>query len=102
MRRRLVCLFLISLLAGACGPGLADDASGAEIYSASCARCHGADLAGSGVVPALGAGSAAAELDDDALLLTIDRGRGRMPSFGSQLSAEQMDRVVAYLREQQG
>jgi mono/diheme cytochrome c family protein len=70
------------------------------MYQEVCANCHGDDLGG-GIGPALGAGSNAAEQDDEFLVLTIDRGRGRMPSFDSTLSDDQIARVVEYLRTQQ-
>jgi mono/diheme cytochrome c family protein len=54
------------------------------------------------VGPALGPGSNAATQADEFIVLTVTRGRGRMPSFGSTLTSEQIDRVVAFLREQQG
>lgn len=101
IRLRRLCLVGTLVMISACGPGLADDATGEEIYSSSCARCHGTDLAGNGVIPPLGAGSEAAEKDDAALQQTIARGRGRMPSFGNQLTPEQLGRVLDYLRQQQ-
>lgn len=66
-----------------------------------CSRCHGEDLAG-GIAPALGAGSNSANQDDEFLKLTITRGRGRMPAFGSNLSADQLERLIGFLRERQG
>lgn len=98
MRRGLLCLLL--LLSACVGPPAAD-ASGEEVYAQICARCHGSDLSG-GVGPALGPGSNAATQADEFIVLTVTRGRGRMPSFGSTLTSEQIDRVVAFLREQQG
>lgn len=92
-------LAVVSL--SSCGGRVAEDASGAEIYTVSCARCHGADLAGNGVFPAVGAGSPAEEKEDAALLQTIARGRGSMPSFEGQLTDAQIERVLDYLREQQ-
>ncbi len=59
------------------------------------------DLSG-GIGPAIGPGSNAAAQDDDFLVLTITRGRGRMPSFDSTLSDDQIARVVDYLRTAQG
>lgn len=76
-------------------------ATGEEIYLEVCSRCHSADMSG-GVGPALGPGSNAAEQSDEYLVTTISAGRGRMPSFRQTLSEEQIDRVVGYLREQQG
>ncbi len=88
------------MLVSACGTQVPDDASGTEIYELVCARCHGSQLGG-GVGPALDAGSDAAANTDAYYQQTISRGRGRMPSFGSSLSDEQIDLVIDFLREQQ-
>ena len=96
------CLLLAALLVlSACSIGRpAEDASGDEIYSQLCVRCHSADLSG-GIGPALGPGSNAATQPDSFLEFTIENGRGAMPSFSSGLNDEQIDRLVAYLREEQ-
>jgi mono/diheme cytochrome c family protein len=78
----------------------APDATGEETYRQLCRSCHGEDLAG-GVGPALGPGSNASEQDDEFLELTIMRGRGRMPAFGSSLGADQLDRLIGFIRERQ-
>ena len=91
-------LLLVFLLAGCVS--VAPDASGEEIFGALCARCHGSDMQGE-VGPSLGPGSNAAEQEDDFLATTITRGRGRMPSFGSTLDDEQIERLIAYLRQRQ-
>ena len=93
--------FLVLLLSGCTAPTPAD-ASGEKIYIQLCSSCHGVDLEG-GVGPPLGPGSNAHEQDDEFLRLTIQRGRGRMPSFGSsKLSTDQLDRLIEYLRDRQG
>lgn len=97
--RFLVLLIGVLLLAACDRPG--SDASGREIYIEVCARCHAVDLSG-GVGPALGEGSHAAQQSDEYLVTTITEGRGRMPSFRQTLSNEQIGRVAAYLREEQG
>jgi len=79
----------------------ADDASGQEIYEQLCARCHGDDLSG-GVGPDIGPASYSAGETAEYLRFTIVNGRGRMPSFSTTLEDEQVDRLVAYLREVQG
>jgi mono/diheme cytochrome c family protein len=89
-----------TILAG-CTPAPAPDASGEEIYLLLCSRCHGEDLAG-GIGPALGPGSNSANQDDEFLELTTMRGRGRMPAFGANLSADQLQRLIGFLRERQG
>lgn len=97
---RLVGALVAVLVLAACdGPDA--DASGEEIYMQICARCHAPDLRGS-VGPALGDGSNAAAQTDRYLIDTVTEGRGRMPSFRQTLSTAQIERVVQYLREQQG
>jgi mono/diheme cytochrome c family protein len=88
------------LVLAACTEPPPADATGQEIYQQVCSNCHGEDLAG-GLGPAIGAGSNSADQDDEFLVLTITRGRGRMPSFDSTLSDEQIARLVEYLRAQQ-
>jgi mono/diheme cytochrome c family protein len=98
--RKLPIFALIALLGG-CGVGRPpDDADGAEIYSMLCANCHGADLEGR-VGPALGAGSNSADLPDSFLEITIEHGRGRMPSFSTVLSDDQMEKLIDYIRHVQ-
>ena len=92
----LACLLAMT----ACG-GPPTDATGEEIYQQLCSNCHGDDLNGAIGGP-IGAGSNAASQDDEFLVLTIERGRGRMPSFASTLTDDQIARVVEYVREQQG
>lgn len=100
MWRRLLTLGLVVVLA-ACSGAPAEDATGEEIYSQSCASCHSRDLSG-GIGPALGPGSGAADLSDDVITQIISQGRGsRMPSFSRTLSEDQISRVVAFLRERQ-
>jgi quinoprotein glucose dehydrogenase len=66
--------------------------SGAAVYAASCAGCHGADRGGDGDrVPSLvGIG---ARLSADQVLQVVASGRGFMPSFGGLPEREQ--RTVA-------
>lgn len=99
VRRFAVVMFLV---VSACSIGrVADDAAGDEIYRQLCAGCHGADLNG-GIGPPLGPGSNAAGRPREFLEFTVIHGRGRMPSFSSSLNDEQLERLVSYLREEQG
>jgi mono/diheme cytochrome c family protein len=72
---------------------VAADASGAEIFAQKCQGCHGAKGTG-GRAPSL----ASLSEPPAALHKTIHDGKGRMPAFGSQLTAAQIDRVVEYLK----
>ena len=93
---------VVFLVVSACSVGrVADDAAGDEIYGQLCATCHGADLTGR-IGPALGPGSNAASRPREFLEFTIMHGRGRMPSFSSSLNDDQLERLVSYLREEQG
>lgn len=90
-------------LTAACGGGGSSAAptSGAAIYRANCATCHGA--AGQGFVgPAL-AGVVATKYPDVAdQIAVVTNGRGAMPGFGSRLSAEQIRSVVDHTRTKLG
>lgn len=97
---RFVAAALLLLVLTACD-GPSEDASGEEIYLETCARCHAPDLSGE-VGPPLGPDSNAAAQSDEYLVTTITDGRGRMPSFRQTLSGEQIQRVVDYLRAEQG
>ncbi|MEX2278509.1 MAG: cytochrome c [Acidimicrobiia bacterium] len=100
MWRRLVLLGVVVVLA-ACSEAPAENATGADIYVQLCASCHARDLSG-GVGPGLGPDSGAVELSDDVIAQTIGRGKGsRMPAFSRTLSDAQIERVVAFIREQQ-
>lgn len=85
----------------ACGPAVPDGASGSEIYQISCSRCHGGDLEGTSLAPSLGSGSDLVDKDDAYATQTIARGRGSMPSFERGLTAEQIEDVLGYIRDQQ-
>lgn len=98
--RRLGALSLVIL--AACSVGRpTDDATGEEIYTQLCANCHGADLSG-GIGESLGSGSNSASRPDEFLEISIMHGRGRMPSFSSSLTDEQLGLLIAFIRDRQG
>lgn len=76
---------------------------GHAVFQAQCALCHldrekgsttGPSLLGIYRKPALPSGAAAT---DERVTATILRGRGMMPAFGSRLSQDELDDLVAYL-----
>lgn len=71
---------------------------GAAVYADNCARCHGSDGSG-GSGPPLSDGQVVARFPDieDQIAVVTD-GRGGMPSFGDDLSAEAIQAVVDYTR----
>jgi mono/diheme cytochrome c family protein len=97
----LVALALVAISAAGCVGRPAETASGEEIYLQLCSNCHGDQMQG-GLGPALGEGSDLVSQQDEFLRVSIVQGRGRMPSFGSSLSDQQLERLIGYVREVQG
>ena len=91
---------MLCVFAAACVGVPEPDATGEEIYLQLCSRCHGDDLQG-GIGPPLGPGSNAAEQPDAFLVITVEHGRGRMPSFSTVLDDQQLERLIGFLREEQ-
>ncbi|MHB9149295.1 MAG: c-type cytochrome [Thermoleophilia bacterium] len=77
-------------------------ALGQKVYSASCAGCHGVDGSG-GIGPALKPNAFIAGNDDAAVLDVVKNGRAgtAMPNWSGRLSPEEIDAVVALLRDWQ-
>lgn len=96
-------LLVASLLAFLFSSAYALAESGADIYKAKCAACHGAHGAGDTM---LGKNLKLRPLDSpevqqqsDAELATIiSRGRNRMPAFDGKLTQQQIGDVVRYIR----
>jgi mono/diheme cytochrome c family protein len=88
--------FLIALFTNDGGGETAT--TGAALFAANCARCHGSD-GGGGIGPQLSDGKVLAAFPDVADEITlVTRGMDGMPAFGGQLSAAQIDQVVDYTR----
>lgn len=78
------------------GGPIASTASASEIYQQRCQGCHGAQgQGGRGGVPLADAKTRT----PDALKQTIRDGRNRMTPFAGQMTAAQLDAVVAYVRK---
>ena len=101
-----------ALLLGACSGGSAPEVpegadgaqdpvlvEGREVWSDSCARCHG-ESGGGGSGVKLSDGRAV-ELYPDAadMHAVIADGKNAMPAFGGSLTPEQIDAVTAYVRD---
>lgn len=97
-------LLLLCLAAAISVPAFAQDDPGAQIFKLRCMMCHGAD--GSGNTPA-GKVYKAASLTDpmvtgksnDELHTIVKNGKNKMPSFKAQLTDEQIDAVIGYVRK---
>jgi mono/diheme cytochrome c family protein len=92
-------LFLVALV-----PGLSLAQDGAAIFKSKCAMCHGPD--GSGKT-AMGEKLNIADLrsaevqkqTDSELSQIIAKGKNKMPAYEGKLTKEQIDQLVAYVRE---
>jgi mono/diheme cytochrome c family protein len=83
-------------------PARSDDKSAAT-YKQKCVACHGAD--GKGDTPtgkALGVHSFASaetsKMSDQELADVIEKGKGKMPKYGSSMKPEEIKAMVAYIR----
>ncbi|HLF60582.1 MAG TPA: cytochrome c [Acidimicrobiia bacterium] len=100
MTRLLFAALLLGLLS-ACIGRPADEATGQEIYLQLCANCHGESLQGA-LGPALGPESNSASQPDEFMRVAISQGRGRMPSFESSLTDDQVEVLIDFLNHEQG
>ncbi len=89
-----IVVYAVSSPAGATVRALPADASGAQIYAAACASCHGPDGSG-GQGPGLVANSNV--MDSEYVKVVITEGQGAMPPQDA-LSAEQVNRVVEFVQ----
>jgi mono/diheme cytochrome c family protein len=72
---------------------------GRDVWSDSCARCHGSS-GGGGSGPKLADGAAADAYPDPAdMEAVIADGKDAMPAFGGSLTPEQIAAVTAYVRD---
>ena len=71
-----------------------DPAGGADTYSRYCSQCHGNNgEGGHGGGPIL-----TGQLDPQKIMSIVARGNDKMPGFGSTLTFDQLQQVVAYIR----
>ena len=77
---------------GESGPPIAE-----SLYNKHCASCHRNNGEGASA-PAL-VGDEATEYSDEELAVIIADGVESMPAFSSQLTAEEIDMVIDYIRE---
>jgi mono/diheme cytochrome c family protein len=97
-------VFFISLTILALPDVARAQSDAAKVYKTNCALCHAAD--GSGNSPS-GKALKAKDLKSDdvqkqtdaALSEVITKGRGKMPAFGSKLSPDVINSLVAYIRQ---
>ncbi|HXY08620.1 MAG TPA: cytochrome c [Terriglobales bacterium] len=103
VRAMLDSVVLIGLIAF-CSETSQAQSPGETLFKTKCAACHGPD--GKGEVPMgkkLGArdlSSAEVQSQSDAQLSDIvTKGKNKMPAYDGKLSKEQIDQLLAYIRE---
>jgi mono/diheme cytochrome c family protein len=91
--------FVIALFANepGGGGGAAQGAPGHDVYLDNCATCHGQEGEG-GVGPKLAGEVSKVFPNASDEVKVVEDGRGRMPSFKSRLSADEIREVVEYTR----
>jgi cytochrome c2 len=96
MKNSLIILTALAVMGMMGTPAIASDTpDGAKIFKKKCAMCHKVDKKKVG--PAVKAMNQDAEM----LRSVIVNGKKMMPKYSGKLSAEEIDAVVAYLKEQQ-
>jgi len=77
---------------------------GADLFKSKCAMCHGPDGAGKTMIgeklkiPDLQSADVQKKTDAD-LKAIIAKGKDKMPAYDAKLSKEQIDKLVAYIRD---
>ena len=108
MRKIVLCLarsvFFVGLTILALPAAVRAQSDAAKVFKTNCVQCHAAD--GSGNSPTGKALKARDLKSDDVqkqadaeLAAVISKGRGKMPAFGSKLSPDVINSLVAYIRQ---
>jgi mono/diheme cytochrome c family protein len=104
MRKLFLRLIPLGILSCLTVPGVTQAQSGpAKLFATNCTLCHGADGSGD---TASGKAMHAKDLRSDevqqqsdaALSEVITKGRGKMPAFGAKIKADDVTKLVAYIR----
>jgi cytochrome c6 len=76
-------------------PTPVDPTAGKELFTANCARCHGAD----GAKGKWGAKDLRySALPDSGVVHQVEKGKGIMPAFRKKLTTEQIDQLMRYVK----
>ncbi|MFI5214045.1 MAG: c-type cytochrome [Gemmatimonadales bacterium] len=96
---------VVALLAGASRlPAQQAAETPAQLYGRSCAACHGATgvpapaMATSMGIPNFTDPHGVAAKPDSVLANSIRAGKGKMPAYGTRLSADQIRQLVTYIK----
>ena len=101
---RLVLGMVMMGLALLLGNSVRAQETGGSLFKGKCAMCHGPDGAGKTAmgeklkIPDLQSADVQKKSDAD-LKAVINKGKEKMPAYETKLSKEQIDNLVAYIRE---
>lgn len=97
MKKLFCSAFALSLVLGVAGMSFAD--SGADVYKAKCAMCHGPEgTSKMPNVPALGGAEVQGKSDAD-LKTVIEKGKApKMPAYAGKLTEDQINDLVKFIR----
>ena len=95
MRSLLVVGFVIAAATPAAAQDQAMIEAGEQVYEEHCMSCHGEKLRSAGAIPDLREFGADDRARFDKMVL---EGRGQMPSWQGVVSAQELDRLWAYVR----
>ena len=101
--RGLLAIAFSAFLLAAAPSGRADDTS-ANLFKSKCAMCHGPDGSGKTMmgeklkIPDLHSADVQKRSDAD-LKSIITKGKDKMPAYEAKLSKEEIDKLVAYIRD---
>lgn len=91
---------LVALVMGLVLSNVAFAESGADVYKAKCAMCHGPD--GKKENPAMGTKSLTSpdiqKMSEADLVQVVSKGKGKMPGYAGKLTDDQIKAVVAYVK----
>jgi mono/diheme cytochrome c family protein len=104
MRLAILPLGILLCLPLAAAPCLQAQSDAAPVFKKNCTLCHSEDgSGGSSTGKALKAKDLRSDevqsKKDAELVDVISKGRGKMPAFGSKLSADTVQSLVAYIRQ---
>ena len=92
-----IAVALTAAAAGCGGGGEARPTTGKGIYEARCATCHGVDGQG-GVGPELAGVVTTKYPNIEDQIAIVTNGKGEMPAWRGELTAEEIRKVVEYTR----
>lgn len=95
MKKTIVMMMAAAFFGLTSQSALASDIDGAKLFNSKCKMCHKIDK------KKMGPAVKAMNPDEAVLKATITDGRKMMPAYGSKLSGEEIDALVAFIKSNQ-